>query len=107
MAKKKSVTRDRREVAGMGHDAPMNRAEFARRSGLSTGTVSKKRDAGIVVCVSGSPKQGAAMKIDAWPSIRNLLAERASQPEAERSGVAREQAERLRISNMRERGELL
>jgi hypothetical protein len=105
--KKKSLTRDKKATRPAGHDAPMNRAEFSKRSGLSTGTISNKRDAGLVVCVSGSPKQGAAMKIDPWPSVKNLLAERASQPEADRSSVAREQAERLRIGNMRERGELL
>ena len=101
--KKKPVTSDRRR----GHDAPMNRGEFSRRTGLSTGTISKKREAGVIVAASGCPKQGAAMRIDPWPSVKNLLTERASQPEAERSIVNREQAERLRIANRRERGELL
>ena len=74
---------------------------------VSTGFISGRTSSGVLKPVTGRARKGANVLYDQRDVGRALIAERTAQPDADRTLVAREQAERLRIGNMRERGELL
>jgi phage terminase Nu1 subunit (DNA packaging protein) len=102
MKRKNSLTSDIKPIPTV-----MDRKQFAAFSGLSTGSVSAKVDAGVIVILRRNARRGSAMAIDVAASVKNLIAERAAKPDSARLTVANEQAERLRLSNAHRRGELM
>jgi hypothetical protein len=87
--------------------AVMNRTQFAKLTGLSTGSISAKRDAGLVVCVKGSSKQGSKMQIDVAPSLRKLLSERASRHSPDHDRITAARAAKLERENLLAIGQLV
>jgi phage terminase Nu1 subunit (DNA packaging protein) len=83
----------------------LNLTQFARLCGVSAATVSTWCDEGMPC--KRTARSGSAVEIDLRKAIRWLLKRRAAKPTAEKTNVAHEQAERLRIQNRRARGELL
>jgi hypothetical protein len=81
--------------------------QLAKFFGVSTGFISGRTSSEVLKPVNGKARKGAKALYDVQESAAALMGEKVAQPEADRSIVAREQAERLRIGNMRERGELL
>jgi phage terminase Nu1 subunit (DNA packaging protein) len=88
-------------------EAVMNRSQFAKLTGLSTGAISAKRDAGLVVCVKGSSKQGSKMQIDVAPSLRNLFAERVSRHSPDHDRITAARAAKLERENQLAVGQLI
>ncbi len=85
--------------------AAMTALQFAKFCGVSASTIN-------AWCADGMPcerrgKQGSAVRIDVQAAVQWIAGMRAKKPDAARTTVAHEQAERLRIANARARRELI
>lgn len=82
--------------------------QFAKTFGLSTGTVSAKITAKVIVLVAGTKtRQGAQARIDVVRSVRKLLAEKAARQETAGAAEGWERVERLRMANAITRGDYI
>jgi phage terminase Nu1 subunit (DNA packaging protein) len=86
--------------------ALVNRAQFAKLVGMSTGAVSAALDAGMPV-LKRAARSGAEVRIDVARAVRWLIKRRAEKPDSALLRVASERAEHLRIKNARARRELI